>query len=391
MIYSPNLQDPRVIRRIAQAYGFAQGVLGGNESHAWSTRYIDRYFGQQQHQLSQWLRQQLLICTSDRYNKDAGRAKEYQLNLKGASYIREVLKGTTTAAQPAWLELTPKADLDLLHESGQRIYDQHAVAQWIRREFGAELDSGAFNYKDKSSRLWHPLQSVRKIYKQTILAQHNLRYHYDIQCAAPTLIHQHAQRQPDPMDLYLFALRRYLQDRDQVRRELSQATEVDIKTIKVLVNALFCGARLGNNPEFALSQLLNNDPARIAYLKQNKFITQLRDDIRTCWSYIEPSMSRPSIVDKNNRTRRLPVSSKQKWARYFDLERIILNAVRDYMHERNYTYFLEHDGWACSHELDTCDLSDHVHDATGYRVKFESELVRTNAERIESLRDLVEV
>lgn len=391
MTYTPNLKDPRILKRIQTAYGFARGVLSSTESHSWSTRYIDKYFGQQQNQLSKWLREQLLVCTSDRYNKDAGKTKEYKLNESGANYIREVIKGNTLVTCEEWIQNNPKEDLDILYGPEQRTYDEHAVAMWIQKEFGSELESGNFNYDDKSGRLWHPMQSVRRCFKKRILAEHNLTYHYDIQCAAPTLIHQHAQKQEERMDLYLFALRRYLSDRNQVRTELAKAIEVDMKTVKVLINALFCGARLGNNPEFALSQLLGNDSAKIAYLKENEFITQLRDDIKTCWTYIEPSMSRTSIVDKNSRTRMLPVSSKQKWARYFDLERTILNHVIDYMKQRDYSYFLEHDGWACSNKLDVNDLSDYVYNSSGYRVIFESELVRTKIDSNQFLRDLVEV
>ena len=304
-MYNPNLSDPRVIRRIQTAYGFARGVLN-EQPHAWSTRYIDRYFGQQQNPLSAWLREQLLVCTNQHYNKDAGLTKQYQLNLQGANYIRAVIHGNQQSPEE-WLDNNPHGELDCPTDSNQQAVDLQAVNGWIRKEFGLELEEGTFNYKDKSSRLWHPLQSVRRIYKREILADYNLKYHYDIACAAPTLILQHAQQQPDPMDLYLFALNNYLKNRVQIRKDLAQQLEVDVKIVKILINALFCGARIGNNSDFAISQLLNNDPSRIEYLKQNEFICQLRDDIKTCWTYITPSLSRRAIIDKNSRERLLQV------------------------------------------------------------------------------------
>jgi hypothetical protein len=389
MTYTPNLRDPRIQKRIQTAYGFARGVLSSTEAHAWSTRYIDRYFGQQQNPLSTWLREQLLICTNDRYNKDAGLTKQYLLNESGSNYIRDVLAGYTDTIENHASEFPPN-ELDILAESNRRMFDEQCVARWIMREYGEDLANRSFTYEDKSNRLWHPLQSVKRMYKKPMLAQAGLKYHYDIQCAAPTLIHQHAQQQQDPMDLWLFALRKYITNRTEVRNELAQALEVDSKTAKVLINALFCGARIGNNPDFALSQLLRNDPAKIEYLKQDKFISELREDIKTCWEYITPSMSRRAIVDKNNRTRMLPISSREKWTRYFELERQVLNQVVDYMRSNSMSYFLEHDGWASDSEIDLNELSDYVFENSGFRVIFERELVITRNERMSSLRELVE-
>jgi len=175
------------------------------------------------------------------------------------------------------------------------------------------------------------------------------------------------------MDLYLSALNVYLTHKTQIRQQLAEEMEVDVKTIKIIINALFCGARIGLNPDFAISQLLNNDAARIEYLKQNNFINELRGDIKTCWDYITPTMYRTSIIDKNNKSRLLPINSKQKWARYFDLERTILNSVVNYLTSHQYHYFLEHDGWACDHLILVNDLSDYVFEQTGYRVVFEQE------------------
>jgi hypothetical protein len=389
MKYHPKFRDRRVIKRIQQAYGFARGVLSTSESHGWSTRYIDQYFGQQQHSLGRWLRNQLLICVDTHYNKDAGITKQYRLNPAGASYVRAVLSGYSGTDLEHASE-SPASELDILAEANHRVFDQQCVEQWIYREFGNEISSGQFAYEDKSNRLWHPLQSVRRQYKKPILAKNGLKYHYDIQCAAPTLIHQHAQRQADPMDLYLFALRQYLADRSQIRQDLAQALEVDIKTAKVVINALFCGARIGLNPDFALSILLGNDPAKITYLKENQYINELREDIRICWQHITPSMSRRSITDKNGRTRMLPISSREKWMRYFELERVVLNSIVDYMKSNEMTYFLEHDGWACDSEIDLSELEGYVYERTGYCVRFEKEQVINELEKKSSQRELVE-
>lgn len=381
-VYTPNFNDPRVINRIRHAYGFARAVIN-EKPHNWSTRYIDRYFGQQQTDLGKWLRRELLICTSHRYSESSGLTKEYKLNTAGANNIRRLLRDTTIEYQNQENNIF---DFDPILNSQ---FDKEVVAKFIEKEWGFELEHKTFTYQDKSSRLWHPLQNVRKEQRQRVFADYNMCYQYDIETSAPQLIHQHAQQQEDPMDLYLFALRRYLNDKSNIRKELALALEIDIKTAKVIINAFFCGARLGHGNDFAISQLLDNDPAKINWLKQDKYITELREDIKTCWEYIKPSMMRRSIKDKNNKERMLAITSKEKWMRYFDLERTVLNQIRNYLDKTNNHYFLEHDGWSCEREIDVIELSEFVRTTTGFQLKFELTKVFTGLKKKEKMEELI--
>lgn len=385
MTYTPNFNDPRVNQRIKKAYGFARAVLT-EKPHSWSTRYIDKYFGCNNRDLGKWLRSQLLICTNNRYNKDAGITKEYKLNIQGANYIRSVMRGQNDVV-PA---TTTGFDFGFIELNNQDQYDREVVFQFVKQEWGTDLDSKAFQYQDKNSRLWHPLQNVRREARTRAFAEHNLCYQYDISTAAPTLIHQHSQQQQDPMDLYLFALRRYLKDKTQVREELAAALEVDIKTAKTVINALFCGAKIGYGPEFALSQLLEHDKAKILYLKNDAYIQQLRNDIKICWQYITPSMARRSKRDKNGCDRMLPISSKEKWMRYFDLERRCLDQVIKYLASTNNKCFLEHDGWTCEKPVNLSDLQDYVYQMTGLDVKFEVKRVLSDIDRKSYLSRIAE-
>ena len=213
MTYNPNFNDPRVLSRTTQALGFALAVMSKTEPHQWSTRYIDQHFGQQQLPLSKYLRDVLLITTNNHWSKDTGKCKEYILNESGVRYLREIIQETTTMT---WNEYK-ESNLDKNYHSipycigspdvcdevrnNERKWDYKIVNQWVRREFENELAALQFNYDDKSDRLWHPIQSIRREYKEPILAERGLRYQYDIQCAAPTLIHQYAQQLD--MDLWL--------------------------------------------------------------------------------------------------------------------------------------------------------------------------------------------
>jgi hypothetical protein len=350
MTYAPNFRDPRVQRRIKRAIGFASGVISTTKSQSWSTRYIDRWFGVQSNPLSKYLREQLLIETNGHWSKDTGKCKEYILNQSGVEFLCDSIEisqnKTTTQLYPI-------------------------VLQVAQQEYQTELVTGAFEYNDQSSRLWHPLQNFKRQYKRDVLEQNGYQYHYDIECCAMTLIHQYAQQQADPMDQYLFALREYLRDRQSIRQQIAQAADLDPETVKRMINALLAGAKLSANPTTEIYQMLGGDVARIKFLQQHEYLTQLRADIKTCWDYIKPTLPRRSKQDKNKRERMLPISSRQKWGVYFDLERQVLNQVREFLCERNIRHFLEHDGWSCECEIDQQELQQTIFENTGFQIQFD--------------------
>jgi hypothetical protein len=246
------------------------------------------------------------------------------------------------------------------------LFDKKIVGELFTRDYKTELATAQFTYMDKSNRLWHPLQQVRREFKKTILADADLIHQYDIKCCAPTLLLQHAQSLG--YDEYPFALMRYINNRTQVRNELAALINVHPDIIKQLINAMFCGAKLGNNKEFALSKLLDHDAARIRVLQDNTFIQELKINIKHMWQAIEPSMTKTTTTDKNNKQRKVPLSSKHKWNRYFELERITLNAVRQYLSDTNNKCFLEHDGWTTSVKINESSLRDYVHQTTGFTI-----------------------
>ena len=392
-MYTPNFNDPRVMNRIRHAYGFAVGALSQKPQN-WSTRYIDKYFGHQGNNLSKWLRQKLLIVTNNHYSMDSGLTKEYVLNVQGTDYIRNILRGVVQDDFVSSFEGS-----GLIEQQNNR-FDNEIVHKFLCKEFGHELATKQFSYTDKSNRYWHPLQNIRNQQRVKFFAQYNFNYQYDIVASAPNLIHQHSQQIPyicdnlgkylqGPMDLYLFALCRYLNDRHSVRNELANNLQVDIKTAKVIINSLFSGARIGHGDDYAISRLLNNDLSKIEYLKQDQYINELKDNIKTCWDYIKPTMTRIGITDKNNKHRLLPISSKQKWIRYFDLERQVMNQVIKYLNLTNNNYFLEHDGWSCTDIIDTNELSNFVFANTNFRTEFEQKITLPNWKYKQNLLDLI--
>jgi hypothetical protein len=345
MKYTPNFSDPRVIARCKQAIGFACGVMSTTKSHAWSSRYIDRYFGMSTNPLSKYLRDALLICTDDfyRFNSENNKCKEYRLNENGLRALCENLNFNTTIIYPS-------------------------VIQVAKEDHSAELASGDFVYKDQSSRLWHPLQRYRKQYRTQVLCDSGYEHDYDIETCAPTLIHQFAQQ--CGMDEYCFAIHKYLNEKTQIREQLAVALDLESAAIKEVINALFAGAIISRHEESDISHILAGDSARIEYLKQDAFIQELVSDIKKCWTAIIDSDK--IARRRNTQTNRLiRVSCKNKWHVYFELERVVIDSVRTYLDQNGMRYFLIHDGWTCENELDLNELELHVKNTTGYSIKFE--------------------
>jgi hypothetical protein len=326
--------------------------------------------------LSRYLRDVLLITTDHHWNKDSGVCKEYILRESGVRYLRESLDGTT---DKTW------AEYQILHSDDvektnypiypycngsfdvRKTWDYRMVNQWCRREFRTELEDLKFTYDEKSSRLWHPMQNIRTEFRMPILAESGLFHNYDISTAAFTLISQYAERWDQ--DEVLFYLGNYINNKTDVRNQLVRELELDIKIVKQIINALLCGAKVG--PGNAIAALVNNDRARLKLLKNNAFITGLRSDIKKCWDRIETGLPRITKTNDRGQERKIALTSDRKWRIYFQLERQVMASVENYLRESGNRCFLEHDGWACEQAIDCDELSEHVRNQTGYRIKFD--------------------
>ena len=369
MEYQPNFNDPRVIARVRHAYGFTRGVMSTTKPTRWAKTTINRYLGHQTHQLGRYLRQLLLITTDHHYSRDTGQTKEYLLNASGLDYLRYQLSTPDGQTFAQWAQNNNQQVVQdnnsNSYPSVTLLWDREVVANWALREYGPELQDLRFTYLDKSNRLWHPIQNIKREFKSDILERAGLRHHYDINSAAPTLLMRYAHQLG--METWPQAISEYLEHREEIRSTLAHQLGTDVKTIKIAINALFCGARLGNNPEFALYRLLGTRQ-RVELLRDNQFIQAIRQDIRDIWNAIQPVMSRKTIRDKNNRERLLPVSSRQKWQIYFSLERQVLDATRKYLIKTNNRHFLEHDGWSTEYPIDQTELSEFIYEQTGFRI-----------------------
>lgn len=353
MSYQPNINEPRVQKRIKSALGFVGACISDTKSHPWSTRYISKFVGRTNEDLGNWLRNKLLICTNDRWSKDDKICKEYIKNKEGYDELVSLIKQSTTTYPIV------------------RQVQNEVITDWINNEYSTELKSKNFEYLDKSNRYWHNLQSVKRDYKKIVFVQHGLTYQYDIKCCAPTLILQYSQMLEQPMDLYLETIQSYMKDRKSFRTQLANDSDISEDLAKEIINALLMGAKLGNVPKSSIYQLLEGDKSRIEYLKQDPFITKYKKEVKIIWDYIKPTLPKTTKKNKNGKEITKPISSKQKAGVYFELERKVINSAMAYLKQTNNHYFLEHDGWVCTNEINQQKLVEHIKNSTGFTIQLD--------------------
>lgn len=339
--YTPNISDPRIRSRLLRAQGFARGLLHPYKPRQIAQVLLNKYMGQGQHDLGEWLRGELLTCTNEYWDMYGGRCKEYTLNLSGWLRVRDLLK-------------LPLAT------------DQEIVNEWANKEFATEF-SDEFVYTDKSDRLWHPLQNVRTSVRRELFAAEGMGWVYDIECCAPTLIHQYSKQLGNKE--WQPRINEYLMDRTAVREWLGEELGITTGTAKVLLTAIFAGAPIGCNKLWAVYNLLDCDRARINWLQENFWIKEFIAEVRACWNYIKPVMGRRAKIMPNNKQRMLAIQPRDKWAVYFRLERRIINEVRLYLLARNNRHFLEHDGWTTEQPVDLTELTAHIKLVTDFEVQ----------------------
>lgn len=340
-----NFNNARTRKRIKSALGMTLGCLDEHKPRELGTRFIDKFYSGQSNATGKWLRSQLLITHNNTWNYVNKRCKTYTYNPQGVQQVKEILGIMNTPAQ------------DIVKEQLQACYD-------------TELKTKKFVYRqaEHSGRLLHPLQNYRREYKRNILAQNNLTHEYDIVCCAPTLLHQFSWQFSHGH--VLNAIDDYITNRTVHRQRLADSTDLPVKNIKKVINALFSGGKLAANNYSSLFALCEYDPARMIYLQNDSFICDLKQDIRQMWKYMKPHLESTGIPQINKRYTTY-MTPKNKWNVYFSLERSVLDSIRVYLFEQSNDVFLEHDGFTSQRDVDTDLLSEYIKTNTGFDVLFE--------------------
>ena len=392
--YQPNTTDPRIRRRVIRVVSFVAS-MSETKPRQLSKIYLNKVFGVISNPLSKYLKEKCLITlddlkyrfngeeTSETSNKKKSKTshkhnfasayycKSYKPNLSGVNELIEmfdltmddfIIKTKSSAKSLNYNSsnlflipygITSRPDMS---DANQKILISMLQAN---EEFGDMLNTNEIEYKDKSGRLWGGTQSLSKATKQNLHAGYGYAYEYDIEAAAPTLLLQLAKKNG-------FRLRKeslvedYIQNRSLYRRLLAVKYNLDEKEVKETINALFAGARFNSS--------LSKVNAKAPKFKSDEFITRLKEEIAQIWKHIKPTIG---VRYKRDNTLETRISSRTKWSIYFQLERSILDVVREHLDETNNKAVLEHDGWTTTKKLDTKQLIETIKLRTGYEIKLD--------------------
>jgi hypothetical protein len=163
----------------------------------------------------------------------------------------------------------------------------------------------------------------------------------------------------------------YIHNRKAIREKIAKDLEINVMTIKKIINAMFCGAYISTNLKYSsIYKLLDYDDAKIMYMKENAWLQSLKQEIKQCWDYIKPNHKEYIRKTKNGKLRH-QLYAKDKWNIYFNLERQCLDHIQTYLTEHKVKSFLIHDGWHTNKSINITDLENYVYNNTGYLVTIE--------------------
>ena len=357
-MYTPNFNDPRTHKRVKKAIGFSCALTSADKPRQLAQSFIEKHFGMSNNRLSKFLRSKLLVCTDETYDMKNKICKKYILNLNGLQDLLDLKKGN-----------------NISHTYLPSIIQVRDIAvEWGDTEYKQELDTLDFEYQEKTHRLYNDIQNIRSEARAMLLANRGLKYDYDIDTAAPTLLYQHSFITPSATGECLDVIEYYIANKERVRNKLSKESGLPVENIKGILNAHFSGGFLTTYGRSQVFRMCNCDPAIVYFLQQHPFIIGLKADIKTMWEPIKQDNPTQYYTMTSGKKRRRPFNPKAKWNIYFQLERLILNEVIDYCKQINCNYFLEHDGFRTNKQIDTDDLSMYIKDTTGYNLTFKESI-----------------
>jgi hypothetical protein len=336
-MYQPNTSRKDIQRRIKIALDFVE-QYHGDVPRPSSQSQINKYFTAGANPINRWLRDKLLICVDDYWNFQTHQCKKYVINRQGVKELKALINAPST---------TPILT--------------------ARQE--QELVTGNFTYNLSGDRFYNGLQNLRKEVRMPLLASHGMPYHYDIVCAAPTLILQYAVQLG--LTKTTPALDRYIHHRQAVRDELASALELRPDDVKRIIHALLHGASISRSYMSSIWTYVNYDSAKIAWLQQDAYFTELHQDIKQCWKTIKSSMPQRTITDSRGVVRSKRLSGRDKSGIYRSLEKSVMDSVYKFLKKNKNKFFKEHDGFTCEEVIDQNSLRRYVKEATGFVIDFD--------------------
>ena len=349
--YTPDFSKKRVIDRTIKVLDWCDITLTSRiQIHSKELRLV---FGTQSNSLSAYLRANLL-STNGKYTTGA-ESKSYELNKIGYDKLRLLTKSEKQSSK-------------------------HIAKCILEKTIHPDVAELKFTYSDKKHRLNHPLQHMKRELKTEFWAD-KLPHNYDIEAAAPTLLLQKAYSNGFKKIL-AEPIEHYLKNKQEVREYIANLVNISVKDAKKIINSLFAGGRMSANIKCAAFHTLDQNKESMAILVNDPLFRRIRLAIKHMWN------SFGQKVNKIYKGRGLKLTRQQigikfktpseKWDLYFSLEREVLNAMINFLDERQIKFFAEHDGFRSAREINIDEMTDYIFSQTTYRVKLEKETVDIN-------------
>lgn len=326
MTYKPDWNHPTVKSRCLKVIEFIDLYLKPGEVRPVAQTQFTKYWGNTARPLAQYLKTHLLECVDSHWNMATGQCKRYRQRHQAVKDLKQQL---------GLINLEPTVK--------QAVLDQ--------------LTTGQIEYKERGHRLYHELQNYPKRVKRTILARSGYDYEYDIQCCAQTLLLQHSRHLG--FSLATPHLDEYIENRTQIRQDLSEELGLDKQTIKKILHALLTGAQISTRYNGNIYAYVNFNRLMISQLKQNTWIQQYQQELRLMWKSIRSQRS----MNKGER-----LNARMKSEIYRELEGQVRKSIVRYLKKTKNQHFFEHDGWSARKAVDIRELVHNVKRTTGFLI-----------------------
>jgi hypothetical protein len=337
MTYTPNFSDPRILSTTKRALSFVALYARSTQKSWFSRNELYKHFGNTSRPLGKYLKEQLLIQADGYYNPLTGTCKKYLANPVGIRQVQELAGLSDAFELPVVLE--------------------------------QQLDSGDFEYNEKSDRLFNPLQYIPKQVRGSIMANKGFTYHYDIEAAAPNLLVQRAKKLNPQLNLT--HLEHYNNNRQQVRNLIALETNLSTEQIKLVINGVLQGSMLTCWQGSKLFQSLNFSYEAVNSLKHCQTYLDIQNDIKLLWRVLKEEFPKKYLTDKNGNTRSQRISAKQKSDLYRQLENEVGSVIRRLLKKRKIKCLWIHDGWCSNGFIDPLDVELEVRRLTGYSIRLD--------------------
>lgn len=347
--YKPNFNDPRIRNRAVSVLAWCDELRLNRKGKQLHHDKLLQVFGNYRQQGSaQWLFSNLL-SQSGKYQPGVS---SFTYRLKEAGYSKVHNK----------LGSKPPTELEV-----------------VQNVYGAILCGDASpEYNDKGDRRYHPIQNIQRDLRKQAFAGW---WDYDIEACAPTLIYQFAVRKyqsmfgdgADPFP----AVTRMIADKAAVRAHLVNLLGIDVQQAKEVLAALLFRATLAPSAKARVFSSLGGDEVRFHKLINDKFIVQLRAEVKSMWGYARSQQIKERGLAGNARPKEPRKSSQKRMKLYLSLERMVMDAMAAQF-PVDLPVVLIHDGFMSKHRLDVAELEKAVLDKTGFVIRLsEMKLIGT--------------